>query len=390
MRKGKGVYLDSACQSLKPDQVIKAITEYYEDYPACGGRSVHSMSTKVSIMVDEARERLASFFNTDDPNCYVFTKNCTEGLNTVANGFGLRKGDAVLTTDVEHNSNHVPWLLLSENVGVKRIICKTDAEGRFNIEAFKSSLTKDVKLVSVVHAGNVTGCVNPVKEITEIAHDAGAKVMIDGSQAAPHMKVNLKDLDVDFYCMSIHKMAGPSGMGVLYGKKEALEQLKPLVAGGGTVGLATYESVDLLPPPDRFEAGLQNYSGIAGTKAAIDYIDKAGIDEIRRHDGNLMRKIVSSVEDIKGLSIVGPEDPSDRCAVFSFNIDGLSPHDIALMLDSADNIMVRSGMHCAHPFYVSRSIEGSVRASVYLYNNDEDIDRFASALKKISKSFGNH
>jgi cysteine desulfurase/selenocysteine lyase len=390
MRKGKGVYLDSACQSLRPDSVIKAITEYYEEYPACGGRSVHNMSSKVSVVIDETREKLADFFGTDDPDSYIFTKNCTEGINTVAFGLGLKKGDAVVTSDTEHNSNHVPWMFLSENAGVKRRYSGSGRGGEFDIENFKKCLGKDVRIVSVQHAGNVTGCILPIKEITEIAHDNGSLVLVDGAQAAPHMKVDLKNLDVDFYCLSVHKMLGPSGMGVMYGKKDALEKLRPLCVGGGTVGLTTYEHVDLAPVPDRFEAGLQNYSGIAGTKAALEYLDNVGLDEIKAQDDRLMRMLFEKTEDIKGLRIVGPEDPARRIGVFSFNIDGLGSHDVAMMVDNIDGIMIRSGMHCAHPYYMSRDIDGSARASVYLYNNEQDIDRFADALKKVAETFGDH
>lgn len=388
MRKNDGVYLDSACQSLRPDSVIEAITDYYTDYPGCGGRSVHSMSTSVSIMVDEARERLAEFFGTDDPDSYIFTKNCTEGVNIVANGFGLKSEDVVVTTDAEHNSNHVPWLMLSQDFGVGRRYVPTGKEGMFDVEAFKDLMDSDVKLVSVVHAGNVTGYVNPIKEIVEIAHDHGASVLVDGSQAAPHFKVDLKDLDVDFYSMSVHKLLGPSGMGVLYGKEEALNSLRPLMYGGGTVGLTTYDSVNFAPIPDRFEAGLQNYSGIAGTKAALDYLDKIGMDKVHAHDKELMRKMFSVTEDIETLELVGPQEPDSRCGVFSFNIKGLGSHDVSMMLDKMDHIMVRSGMHCAHPFYKSRCIEGSTRASVYLYNNVEDVERFGKCLTNIADTFG--
>ena len=388
IRNNKGVYLDSACQSLRPDQVIKAIVEYYQDYPSCGGRSVYGISAKVSLITDEAREKVAEFFGAGDPDCCIFTKNCTEGINTVAMGLGLRKGDAVVTTDTEHNSNHVPWTILSAEAGVKRRYSLSNDCGEFDIENFKKAMGKDVKLVSMHHASNVTGCTVPVKEVAEIAHDFGAKVLIDGSQAAPHMKIDLRKMDVDYYSLSIHKMLGPSGMGILYGKRECLENLRPLTTGGGTVGLATYDSVDLAPIPDRFEAGLQNYSGIAGTKAALEYLTELGMDKVLEHDRELMRSIFKKVKGIKGLSVVGPDDPDKRCGVFSFNIEGLSPHDIAMMLDKMDNIMIRSGMHCAHPFFVSRGIEGSARASVYIYNNENDLERFAAALENIAETFG--
>lgn len=388
VRSGQGIYLDSACQSLKPDSVIRAITEYYESYPACGGRSVHSMATKVSMSVDETREKLASFFGTRDPDCYVFTKNCTEGLNTAAYGLGLGKGDVVVTTDTEHNSNHVPWLLLRENRGVERRIVRSDAEGRFDLEAFHKAMDHSVKVVSVQHASNVTGCTVPVRAVAEIAHDFGATVIVDGAQAAPHMHVDMDRIDADIYCMSIHKMLGPSGMGVMYGKREVLERMRPLALGGGTVGLATYDSVNLAPIPDKFEAGLQDYAGIVGTGAAIDYLKTVGIDEVRKWDQALMERILSNLEDVRNLHVVGPTDAPSRGGVFSFNIDGLGAHDIAMMLDSMANIMIRSGMHCAHPFYVSRGIDGSARASTYIYNSIAEIDVFTDTVRHIAETFG--
>jgi cysteine desulfurase/selenocysteine lyase len=218
LRRSDDVYLDSACQSLRPDSVIKAITDYYTEYPSCGDRSVHSMGSRVSVMEDNTRESLSKLFGTDNPDCYVFTKNTTEALNTVAFGLGLESGDTVVTTDSEHNSNHVPWLVLSKEKGIRRRYVRTDADGEFDMESFKDCLDGTVKAVSVHHSSNVTGCTMPVREICEMAHDIGAKVVIDGAQAAPHMKVDLEKIDPDFYCFSMHKMLGPSGMGIMYGK----------------------------------------------------------------------------------------------------------------------------------------------------------------------------
>ena len=387
VRNGRGVYLDSACQSLKPDCVIEKMMEYYNEYPACGGRSVHSMGTRVSMGVDETREKLASFFGCDDPNEFVFTKNTTEGMNTIARGFGLKKGDAVVTTDVEHNSNHVQWLEMSKEFGIERRYCRTSFDGEFDIENFKEVMDGKVKLVSVGQTSNVTGCTIPVKDIVEIAHDCGAAVAVDGAQSAPHMPIDLKGLDVDFFCCSLHKMLAPTGVGVMYGKAERLKELRPLMYGGGIVGLTTYDSVKISPAPEKFEAGLENYSGIIGASAALDYLSRIGMKNIAEHERHLQRKMQDSTKDIDGLSIVGPKDPDKRGGVFSFNIKGLNSHDISMMLDNMDGIMIRSGMHCAHPFFVSRKIDGCARASVYLYNDDSDIERFAAALKKLSETF---
>jgi len=384
LRNSDSVYLDSACQSLRPDQVISSMVSYYEEFPACGGRSVHSMATRVSMEVDAAREKVAGFFGSR-PSEFVFTKNCTEALNIVAKGLGLKKNDVVLTGDWEHNSNHVPWIDLTETVGIRRRFMRSSERGEFDIEEFKKCVTKDVKIVSMAHCSNVTGVEIPVKELTEIAHDNNSIVMIDGAQAAPHMPVDVKDLDVDFYAASGHKMLGPSGVGILYGRTELLEKLRPLMSGGGTVGLATYDSVKRTPPPERFEAGLLNYSGVVGMGAAIDYLKNIGMKNIRDHERSLQRKIQKDTEDLN-ISIVGPEDPDKRGGVFSFNMGGLESHDVAVMLDTK-NIMIRSGMHCAHPFFVSRGLKGCARASVYVYNDENDIEKFTSALRKMDETF---
>ncbi|AGI47995.1 Selenocysteine lyase [Thermoplasmatales archaeon BRNA1] len=387
MRNDQGVYLDSACQSLRPDSVIDAIREYYERCPACGGRSVHHLSNEVSVRVDETRETLCSFFNGEDPDHFVFTRNTTDGINTVAGGFGLKKGDVVVTTDSEHNSNYVPWLNLRDSVGIVIRRSVSGTEGIFDIESFKEQMGKDVKLVSVCHVSNVTGVEVPVKDVADIAHEYGAKVLVDGCAAAPHIKVDIRDSGADFYAFSMHKLLGPSGFGVLYGRPGILEELGMRSFGGGTVGMVTYDSATFAPVPDRFEAGLQDYAGVFGTKAAIDYISKIGMDEVERHDSELVKYMMDSVEDVRGLSVVGPSDPSKRRSIFSFNIAGLLSHDIAMMLDSIDGIMIRSGMHCAHSFFDGRGIDGSARASVYLYNDKSDIDRFSAALRKVAETF---
>ena len=382
-----GVYLDSACQSLRPRKVIDAISSYYNEMPSCGGRSVHSMATRVSMSIDSSRETVASFFGCKDPHSFIFTKNCTEGMNIVARGFGLRKGDAVLTTDMEHNSNHVQWIEMMKDTGIRRKIVKTSVTGEFDIEAFKKGMTPDVKLVSMLQTSSVTGTSLPVREITEIAHDKGAAVLIDGAQAAPHVPVNVKDMDVDFYSLSVHKMLGPSGMGILYGKEERLKELRPLIYGGGTVGLATHDSVRLTTHPDKFEAGLMDYAGIIGTEAALKYLSKIGMAKVKEHVTGLQRLAGKELEDVPSLSMVGPGDPEKRSGIFSFNIRGMGSHDVAMMLDNADRIMIRSGMHCAHPFFVSRKLDGCARASFYIYNNDEDVIRFTSAVRKLADAF---
>jgi cysteine desulfurase / selenocysteine lyase len=381
------VYLDTACQSLRPRQVIEAMDSYYYEYPACGGRSVHRLATQVSIKVDEAREKISDFVGSASYDQVIFTKSTTESINLIARGLGLKRGDAVLTTDLEHNSNHVPWLQLKNTAGVDRVIVDTPDDGSFDIEALKRSLTRNVKLVSVVQTNNVTGTTIPVKEICEISHDNGSLVMVDGAQSAPHMKVDVEDMDVDFYAFSMHKMLGPSGMGVLYGKKELLNQVEPLIVGGGGVSLTTYDNVELLPIPERFESGLLNYAGIIGSGAAVDYLRAIGMDDVMEHDIECNRIVTEGLADESKVAVIGPDDPELRGSIYSFNVSGMRSHDVAMILDEMAGMMIRSGMHCVHPYFLKRKIDGAARASFYLYTSKDDCRRFVQAVKETVRSF---
>ncbi|HEY3419975.1 MAG TPA: cysteine desulfurase [Methanomassiliicoccales archaeon] len=381
------VYLDTACQSLRPRQVVEAMDSYYYEYPACGGRSVHRLATQVSIKVDEAREKISDFIGSDSYDQVIFTKNATESINLIARGLGLKKGDAVLTTDMEHNSNHVPWLLLKKTDGVDRVIVDTPEDGSFDLEALKQALSKKVRLVSVVQTNNVTGTTIPVKEICEISHDNGSLVMVDGAQSAPHMKVDMEDMDVDFFAFSMHKMLGPSGVGVLYGKKELLDNVDPLIVGGGGVSLTTYDKVDLLPIPERFESGLLNYAGIIGSGTAVDYLRTIGMDDVMEHDIECNRIVTEGLAGEEKITVIGPEDPESRGSIYSFNISGMRSHDVAMILDEMSGIMIRSGMHCVHPFFLKREIDGAARASFYLYTSKNDCERFVQAVKETVRSF---
>jgi cysteine desulfurase/selenocysteine lyase len=381
------IYLDNACQTLRPTSVVEAMARYYLEYPACGGRSVHRLATQVSIEVDEAREKVASFLGTKRPEEIAFTKNCTEALNLVSKGCKLKKGDVVVTTDFEHNSNHVPWLQMQQSKGIRRRFVLTPPSGLFDVEAFKKAMSPDVKMVSMVHCNNITGAGIPAREIVEISHDYGALVMLDGAQAAPHRKVDVSYLDVDFYAISMHKMLGPSGMGVLFGKMEHLKELEPLVAGGGGVSLTTQERAELLPPPERFEAGLQNYAGIIGTGAAIDYLTQLGMQEIGDHESKLNERATSLLQDIPYVSILAPSEAKNRGSILSFNVKGMSSHDVAMILDEIGKVMIRSGMHCVHPYFLARQLEGCARASFYIYNSLEEVERFAAKVMEVASKF---
>ena len=381
------VYLDTACQSLRPRQVVEAMDSYYYEYPACGGRSVHRLATQVSIKVDEAREKISDFIGSDSYDQVIFTKNATESINLIARGLGLKRDEAVLTTDMEHNSNHVPWLQLKKTDGVDRVIVETPEDGSFELEAFKRALTKKVKLVSVVQTNNVTGTTIPVKDICDISHDNGSLVMVDGAQSAPHMKVDMEDMDVDFYAFSMHKMLGPSGVGVLYGKKELLNDVEPLIVGGGGVSLTTYDKVDLLPIPERFESGLLNYAGIIGSGAAVDYLRAIGMDDVLEHDIECNRIVTEGLAGEEKVTVIGPVDPESRGSIYSFNIGGMRSHDVAMILDEMSGVMIRSGMHCVHPFFLKRKIDGAARASFYVYTSKNDCERFVQAVKETVRSF---
>lgn len=381
------IYLDSACQSLRPRQVIEAMNEYYYDFPACGGRSVHRLATEVSIRLDQSREDIASFVGAKDPECVIFTKSATESMNTVAKGLHLKKGDRVVTTDMEHNSNHVPWVLLAKEKGIRRGYVPFSELEQGNLEPLKRELEKGVKLLSVVHTNNVDGSTIPLKEVVELAHDHGALIMADGCQYAPHNPMDLSDLDVDFYAWSMHKMLGPSGTGILYGKRELLEDIDPLVTGGGGVAITTYDDVRILPIPERFEAGLQNYAGIIGSGAAVRYLREIGMVEIAEHEHRLNTIATEGLDGVKNLSMLGPADPRRKGGIFSFNLKGMLPHDVAMILDEIAAVLIRSGMHCVHPYFSSHGLEGCARASFYLYNTEDDVLKLIEAVKYVADKF---
>ena len=284
-------YLDSACMTLRPQAVIDAITDYYTNYPACGGRSVHKLSWQVTENFEMARDQIRRFMGAEKPTEIVFTKNATEGMNIVANGLNLKKGDKVLTSDKEHNANVVPWHHLAKYKGIKYDVLPAKDNYFFDIEALKENITSDTKIFSFVHSSNLDGYTNPAKEIIEICHDKGVRVMMDAAQSAPHKEVNVVDLDVDFAAISAHKFCGPSGMGALYGKYEELEKLIPTYVGGSTVVNSTYEDYKLLPPPSCFEPGLQDYAGAIGAGVAADYVMDVGRDNIREHEDSIHKTL---------------------------------------------------------------------------------------------------
>ena len=380
------IYLDNACMTLRPNSVIEAIRSYYEESPGCGGRSVHRYATTVSRKMANCRKKLSEMFNANETNEIIFTKNATHSLNQVAKGLSWEKGDIVLTTDREHNSNLVPWLQLEEEKGIDHRVVKSHDDNTFDLEAFEKACGdagNKLKMVSLSHVGNLDGIATPVKKAAKIAKDHGAMVCIDGAQSTPHMKVDVKDLGIDFMAFSIHKMMGPSGMGGLWGRMDLLENMRSIQSGGSTVDTSHYDSMVWSKPPAKFEGGLGNYAGILGTNAAVDYISKINLDDVHEHEVRLNKIMTSVLKDVDGLQIIGPEDASQRGGICSMVLENIDAHDIAILLDEAAGVMVRSGMHCVHSWFNAKGIErGSLRASAYLYNTKEEVDLFLVALKK--------
>lgn len=385
-------YLDNACVTLKPQSVIDAINDYYTLTPGCGGRSVHRYGTAVSKTVASAREKLAQFLNAPQANEVVFTRNATHSINQIAHGLQWQKGDVVLTSDREHNSNLVPWLQLEQEQGIDHRVVESNEDNTFNLEAFEDACAEagdKLRLVAMSHVGNLDGVSIPIAEVTKIAHDHGALVAVDGAQSTPHMKVDVQSLDIDFLSFSIHKMCGPSGMGGLWGRYELLDELRTIQSGGQTVTHSTYTEANWAKPPARFEGGLGNFSGMMATGAAIDYLSAMNLDDVHDHEIRLNRIMTDGIKDLPGLEIIGPEDPAKRGGICSILMHDLPSHEVALLLDEAAGVMVRSGQHCVHSWFDARGhAQGSLRASAYMYNTEEDARLFVDTITEIVETLG--
>ncbi|MHA1288045.1 MAG: aminotransferase class V-fold PLP-dependent enzyme [Candidatus Thorarchaeota archaeon] len=385
------VYLDSACMALKPRQVIDAMNEYYEMYPACGGRSIHRFGKEASEAYTAARGKFAKFLNAAHEEECIWTRNATESLNIVASSVDLPKGSKIITTSLEHHSGSLPFVERAKRDGLEIEIIKAQNDGTFFLEDWKNAVDSNTSLVSVVHSSNVTGTVAPMKEIVEIAHDRGALVMCDDAQYAPHHPLDVQAADVDFSAISVHKMCGPTGMGVLYGKMEHLESMKMALYGGDTVSDVKFQDgkimPEYLPPPEKFEAGLQNYAGAIGAGVAAEYLQAIGMDEIEKHERSLLKVALKKMLEMEQVHILGTEDISIKTGLVTFSVDTVpSAHDVATFLNDEFNIMVRSGAHCVHPFHHQMGIpieKGTARASFYLYNNMEDVQLFLEGLTTL-------
>ncbi len=376
-------YLDSACMSLVPRPVLRAMEEYYRDFPGCAGRSLHRFSEEVSHRFEAAREGFARFLGTRDAASIVFVRNATEAINLVGRGLSLGRGDRVLVSDQEHNSNLVLWQRLGTERGVGLDVLPLPEDGSFDLEAFEERVARGVTLVSLFHTSNLDGRSLPVAEIVERAHAHGARVLLDGCQAAPHVPIDLARLGADFYALSGHKMLGPTGTGVLAAAPGALDTLEPLLVGGETVEWTTLTEHALRPPPHRFEAGLQNYAGVLGSHAAVRYLEAAGRDTIADHDRRLNARATAALAGEDRFHPLGPADPADRPSILAFALDGVDSHDAALFLDAGHSVLVRSGRHCVHSWYDRRGLTGNVRASFYLYNDGTDVDALVRGVREL-------
>jgi cysteine desulfurase/selenocysteine lyase len=387
------VYLDNAATSQKPNKVIDAIHDYYTQYNANIHRGVYKISERATEEYINSKQKLADMVGASSIEEIIYVRNTTEAINLVALTWGemnVKKGDHILISQMEHHSNIIPWQMLAKrNDAVLDYIELDDNKAGLSEDSFKEQLDKDPKIVSIAHVSNVLGSINDVKKITKLAHDRGAFVLVDGAQSAPHMKVDVADLDCDFFALSAHKMLGPTGIGALYAKREVLDKMPPLFGGGDmikSVSMQTYTPNDL---PWKFEAGTSNIEGGIAFGAAIDYLDGVGLDSIRKHEKKLTEYAIKSLSEIDGVRVFGygPKETDKRGGVVSFSIRGVHPHDVATIFDS-DGVAIRAGHHCAMPLVTGVLGQGSLsRISFYLYNDIDDIDKAVRAIEKVKKIF---
>jgi len=380
------VYLDNAATSQKPKQVIDAINFYYKNYNANVHRSIHLLGEEATAKLEEAHQKIADFINAGSYQSIVLTKNATESLNLAAYSLtlNLKKGDEIVLSQMEHHSNLVPWQQLAKQRGLVLKFIKINKNGALDEESIKSTIRKKTEIVSVTHVSNVLGTINDIKKISKITHENDALMAVDGAQAAPHMPVDVQSLDVDFYAFSGHKMLGPTGIGVLYGKKELLEGMRPFLYGGDMIREVTFDNTEFNELPWKFEAGTPNIAGGIGFGAAIDYLNSIGMKNIYKRGKELADYAVERLKEIKGVTIYGPKE---RGAVVSFNIDKVHPHDVSQILDS-EGVAIRAGHHCCMPLMGILGVPATARASFYLYNTEKEIDIFIKAIHKVKTVFG--
>jgi len=383
------VYLDSAATSQKPQRVIDALVRYYQEYNANVHRGIYHIAEKATERYEASRGSVAGLINARRPEEIIFTRSTTEAINLVAYAWGranVRQGDEIITTEMEHHSNLVPWQMLAAERGATLKFVPFDGQGILDLDAFERLLNERTKLVAVTHQSNVLGTINPVKEITRKAHAVGAKVLIDGAQSAPHMPVDVQDLGVDFFALSSHKMCGPTGAGAIWARYEILDAMPPFHGGGEMIMLVQLDKSTYKEPPHKFEAGTPNIADCIVWADAIDYLQGISLDAIRAHEKQLTAYAMSQLSEIRGIKIFGPRDLERRGGVVSFHLDAAHPHDVAQVLDQ-EGIAVRAGHHCAQPLHRRLGVSASARASFYLYNNEADVDALVRGLHVVSRMF---
>ncbi len=381
------IYLDNAATSQKPQQVVKALSTFYEKENANIHRGVHELSQRATLAYEQARSNLQRFLNAADPHEIVFVRGTTEAINLVATTFGrsrLGPGDEIVVSAMEHHSNIVPWQLACEVAGaVLRVIPMSDA-GELDLDAYRALLTDRTKLVAVVHISNSLGTVNPVRELASIAHEHDVPILVDGAQAAPHMPIDVQALGADFYALSGHKMFGPTGIGVLYGRAKLLESLPPYQGGGEMIRSVSFEKTTYAPLPAKFEAGTPHIAGAIGLGAAVDYIRGLSWDWIQQHEHDLLEYATGALEQIPGVRIVGTA--RDKAAVLSFVMDGVHAHDIGTILDQ-EGIAIRTGHHCTQPVMTRLGLPATARASFAFYNTRAEVDALVTGVERVREVF---
>lgn len=381
------VYLDNAATTQKPTQVLDAVRKYYLEDNANVHRGVHTLAERATAAYEASREKVRAFINAGSTKEVLFTRGTTTGLNWVARFAEetLQEGDEVLISIMEHHSNLIPWQQACQKTGAKLVYVYLK-DGALDMEDLKSKLTDKTKFVSITHASNVLGVVNPIKEIAGLAHQVGAIMVVDGAQSTPHMKIDVQDLDADFFAFSGHKMGAPTGIGVLYGKEKYLNQMSPVEFGGEMIDFVYEQTASWKELPWKFEAGTPNMAGAIGLGAAIDYLSELGMDAIEAHEQELIAYVYPKLQAIEGVTIYGSQDLAQRSGVISFNLGDLHPHDVATALDY-EGVAVRAGHHCAQPLIQYLQVPATARASFYFYNTKADCDKLIDALQKTKEFF---
>ena len=384
-------YLDNAATTQKPDLVLDAVEEYNKKFNANPHRGAHYLSVKATEKYEKGRKKVKEFINADSKKEIIFTRNTTESLNLLSYSFAekeLEAGDEVLISRAEHHSNILPWQQLAKRKDISLKYLDLNEKGEIPFQEIEEKIGAKTKILSITHMSNVTGMINNLQEITEYAHKKGVYVIADGAQAAPHMEVDVQELDVDFYAFSGHKMLAPMGIGVLYGKKELLEEMPPFLSGGGMIEYVEEESSSFAPVPERFEAGTPNVEGVVGLSAAIEYLEKIGMKKVFQHEKDLLEYALNELAKLDYVEIYGSKNIENKGGIISFNIEGIHSHDSATIIDSK-GVAVRSGHHCAQPLMKYLDINSTLRASFYIYNDREDIDALIRGIKKAKEMFSN-